>query len=133
MVLQKMIIELSSEKLLSKVFYVLFFISFFTFLPSLLLATSGSANSNAITAVICNIVVSLTGSIGQGISTVAIIFVCIGMFLGKMHWGLAMSITVGIGGLFGAPNVVEWVSGTTLTECAQSDVTGGGETNNQNA
>ncbi len=68
-------------------------------------------NSNYIAWVICNIVKELTGPIGQALSTVAVIFIGVGLFMGKISWGLALGIAVGMGMLFGAENVVGWISG----------------------
>ncbi len=93
----------------------IFTISYYLF-PELLFATTettkiGGDNSNAIAIVICNVVKQLTGSIGQALSTVAVIFIGIGLFMGKISWGLALGIAVGIAMLFGAESVVTWISG----------------------
>ena len=100
---------------------IILLIFFFTnIIPSLLLANasdipiSGVDNthrSNYIAWVICNVVKEITGPIGQAVSTVAVIFIGIGLFMGKVSWGLALGITTGMGMLFGAENVVGWISG----------------------
>ncbi|MBQ4874731.1 MAG: TrbC/VirB2 family protein [Rickettsiaceae bacterium H1] len=110
----------------SKVFYTLLFISTFLLIPDLLFAgktpTTTPGSDNAIRKVICNIVVQLTGPIGQGISTIAIIFIGIGLFMGKISWGLALGITIGIAMLFGAQTIVEWVSGGKITACTSQKI-----------
>ena len=78
-----------------------------TYIPN---STSGN-HSNYIAWVICNIIKELTGPIGQAVSTVAVIFIGVGLFMGKISWGLALGIAVGMGMLFGAENVVGWISG----------------------
>ena len=58
---------------------------------------------------LCNIVEKLQGRIGKGIATIAVIFLGIGLFLGKLSWGLAIAIGIGIGGIFGAGQIVSWM------------------------
>ena len=63
---------------------------------------------------------SLTGSIGKGIATIAIVALGIGLFLGKLSWGLAIATSMGVGMIFGAANIVNWLSGGvagSLTGC----------------
>jgi type IV secretion system protein VirB2 len=71
---------------------------------------STAARENAIEDTLCNVVNSLTGGVGKGVATIAIIALAIGLFLGKLSWGLAMATGVGVGLVFGAPTVVEWLS-----------------------
>ena len=95
--------------------YFLFFIfnALLFLVPDLLLATrSTTSNNNAIVTVICNVVKQLTGPIGQAVSTVAVIFIGIGLFMGKISWGLALGIAIGMAMLFGAENIVTWISGS---------------------
>ncbi len=88
------------------------------FFPELLFArteTIGGGTkdtANAIAIVVCNIVLEITGPIGQAVSTVAVIFIGIGLFMGKISWGLALGIAVGMAMLFGAESIVGWISGT---------------------
>ncbi|MFV9875778.1 MAG: TrbC/VirB2 family protein [Rickettsiales endosymbiont of Dermacentor nuttalli] len=68
------------------------------------------SNEDAISRVLCNIVKQLNGPIGKGISTIAIIVLGIGLFLGKLSWGLAVATAIGIGMIFGATQIVAWIS-----------------------
>ncbi|MBQ4875159.1 MAG: TrbC/VirB2 family protein [Rickettsiaceae bacterium H1] len=96
--------------------YRLIFILFLSlYYPNLLLA--GVRSDNSIAVVVCNVVTQLTGPIGQSVSTVAVIFIGIGLFLGKISWGLALGIAVGMGMLFGAENIVVWISGSDQFTC----------------
>ena len=70
----------------------------------------GRTDNNAIENTLCTVVNSLTGGIGRGIATIAIIALAIGLFLGKLSWGLAMATGIGVGMVFGAKTVVEWLS-----------------------
>lgn len=80
-------------------------------------------NTDAIGRVLCNIVKQLSGPIGKGISTIAIIVLGIGLFLGKLSWGLAVATAIGIGMIFGAAQIVTWISnGVTTSPILLSDV-----------
>ncbi len=59
-------------------------------------ATAGLENG------VCTIVNLLTGKIGRTIATVGIIFLGIGAFFGKVNWGLAIIVSIGVMGIFGA-------------------------------
>lgn len=66
---------------------------------------------SAITDVLCNVVDWFTGSIGAGIATLAIIVVGIGALMGKVSWGMAIIVGLGVGVIFGAPTIVEALGG----------------------
>jgi len=63
-----------------------------------------------ISTVLCNVVTQLQGPIGKGIATIAIIVLGIGLFMGKLSWPLALATAIGIGIIFGASNIVGWLS-----------------------
>jgi len=69
-----------------------------------------STTKNAIETTLCNVVNSLTGGIGRSVATIAIIALAVGLFLGKLSWGLALATALGIAMVFGAPTVVGWLS-----------------------
>ena len=71
-------------------------------------------NDDAISKVLCNVVKQLNGPIGKGIATIAIIVLGIGLFLGKLSWGLAVATAIGIGMIFGAAQIVVWISAGTV-------------------
>ncbi|AIL64868.1 Type IV secretory pathway, VirB2 components (pilins) [Rickettsiales bacterium Ac37b] len=80
-------------------------------------------NDDAISRVLCNIVKQLNGPIGKGISTIAIIVLGIGLFLGKLSWGLAVATAIGIGMIFGAAQIVAWISnGVTASPIIFSEI-----------
>lgn len=82
-------------------------------MPEMSLAQNATSN-DAISTTICKIVNQLTGPVGRGIATVAVVFVGIGLFLGKMSWGLAIAVGIGIGAIFGAAQIVSLLGdGTT--------------------
>ena len=72
-----------------------------------------------ITEVICKAIEQLTGPIGRAIAVLIIISLAIALFLGKVTWGLAIAVAVGLGILFGASNVVGILTGTPADQiCA---------------
>lgn len=69
----------------------------------------------ALVNVLCNVVGWFTGSIGAGIATLAIIVIGIGALMGKVSWGMAIIVGLGVGVIFGAPTIVNALGGTS--EC----------------
>ena len=61
--------------------------------------------------VLCNVIQVAQGATGKTIATLVIISMAIGLFLGKITWGVAIAVAVGMGVLFGANTVVSFVSG----------------------
>lgn len=71
-------------------------------------------NQNALVAVMCNALDLITGGTGKTIATFAVIGLGIGFFLGKISWGLMLSIALGVAALFGAPTIVNAIAGGTF-------------------
>ena len=81
-------------------------------LPDMALA-GPNQDSNAIQQVFCNVVTAMTGLTGKAIATVAIIAVGVGALLGKISWGMALIVTLGIGLIFGAATIVNMLGGNS--------------------
>jgi len=63
----------------------------------------------------------LSGGIARGIATIAIFSVGVGLFLGKLNWGIAAA---GVGIIFSAPKLVAFLSGDTDNQnCDTGDTT----------
>jgi len=94
---------------------ILFFIVaiFSVILPNIAFADDPAGANTGISKVLCNVVEQLQGGIGKAIATIAIIVLGIGLFLGKLAWPLAIATAIGIGMIFGAASIVEWVSAGT--------------------
>ncbi len=92
-------------------------------LPQLAFAssiTSMSPMSNAL----CIAATWITGNTGRGIATIGITIIGIGALLGKVSWGMAMIVGVGVAIVFGSTAIVALLGGTT-----SSSVAGTGNTN----
>lgn len=59
---------------------------------------------------LCNIAEWFQGDTGRAVATIAIIFLGIAAFFGKVTWGLALMFAVGIFAIFGAGQIVEAIS-----------------------
>lgn len=59
---------------------------------------------------LCTISNWFTGDTGGAIATVAIIFLGIAAFFGKVTWGLALMFAVGIFAIFGSAEIVSAIS-----------------------
>ena len=72
--------------------------------------TSGSGGSGSggdtIGNLLCNVADWFTGPVGQGIATLAIIVIGIGALMGKVSWGMAIIVGIGVAVIFGAPTIV---------------------------
>ncbi len=75
-------------------------------LPDLAAAQGNPTGLDATIGVaVCELANAVTGRAGRGLATLAIIFLGIGAFFGKVNWGLAVMIAVGIGAIFGASTI----------------------------
>ena len=66
---------------------------------------------------LCRVVGNLSGGIAKSIATIAIFAVGVALFMGKLNWGTAAMTAAGVGIVFGAPKLVNWISGATGTDC----------------
>ena len=81
-------------------------------LPETALAVN---NGGALSTVLCNVVSWFTGPVGAAIATLAIIVVGLGALLGKVSWGMAIIVALGVAIIFGAPTIVNALGGGTTT------------------
>jgi type IV secretion system protein VirB2 len=85
------------------------------------MATAAPGDSNAIEQVFCNVVLILTGTTGKAIATVAVIAVGVGALLGKISWGMALIVALGVALIFGAASIVSALGGTG-TACTSGTI-----------
>ena len=74
-------------------------------------AANGTNTGGAIGDILCTVVSWFTGRLGQGIATLAIIVIGVGALMGKVSWGMAIIVGIGVGVIFGAPTIVASLSG----------------------
>ena len=56
--------------------------------------------------VLCTILLIILGDAGRGIATLAVMGMGFGAMMGKVSWGQAMTVAVGVGIMFGAPIIL---------------------------
>jgi type IV secretory pathway VirB2 component (pilin) len=56
--------------------------------------------------VLCSILFLIIGDVGRGVATLAVMSMGIGAMMGKVSWGQALTVAVGIGIMFGAPVIL---------------------------
>ncbi len=76
-------------------------------------AASTAAEDDVVGQTLCRLVSNLSGGIARGIATIAIFSVGVGLFLGKLNWGIAAATAAGVGIIFSAPKLVAFLSGNT--------------------
>ncbi|MDE3061148.1 MAG: TrbC/VirB2 family protein, partial [Pseudomonadota bacterium] len=61
--------------------------------------------SSPMASVLCTIVGLISGTIGRGLGTMAIVMLCGMAMFGRASWGMALTICVGVGVILNAPGV----------------------------
>jgi type IV secretory pathway VirB2 component (pilin) len=74
------------------------------------LASGGS--NDPIGKQLCNIVTVLSGSTAKAVAMCALMSVGIGLFMGKVNWGVALTTAVGVIVIFGAGQIVSFLGGS---------------------
>ena len=74
-------------------------------------AAPAAAENDVVGQTLCRLVANLSGGIARGIATIAIFSVGVGLFLGKLNWGIAAATAAGVGIIFAAPKLVAFFSG----------------------
>jgi len=65
----------------------------------------------AMTDAMCNGYKIFNGPVGKMAAVFAIVALGIGLFMGKITWGLVIAVALGIGAIFGAPKLVAVMTG----------------------
>lgn len=65
------------------------------------------ATDTPIGNIFCILTTWMTGNTGKGIATIAITVIGIGALLGKVSWGMAMIVCLGIALVFGASGILD--------------------------
>ncbi len=91
-----------------------FFIVLLTIFGSTPVTSSFAAGTDTtIDKVLCNAYKIFNGPLGKTFAIFAIVALGIGFFLGKVSWGTAMAVALGVGAIFGAPALVSTLTGST--------------------
>ena len=74
-------------------------------------AAPAAEENDVVGQTLCRLVANLSGGIARGIATIAIFSVGVGLFLGKLNWGIAAATAAGVGIIFSAPRLVAFLRG----------------------
>ncbi len=80
--------------------------------------------ANGFDNVLCAIARTLQGPVARAIAAIGIIFLGFSLFLGKISWGVALALGIGIAAVFGASSIVNLLatasgnSGSAGAACA---------------
>ena len=76
----------------------------------LFLPEMAEAAANPIGKTLCSVVKWFTGTVGAGIATLAVIIIGIGALMGKVSWGMAIIVGLGVAVIFGAYPLIQALS-----------------------
>lgn len=88
-----------------KAFYTLGLFALALFAPQAAMATG------PLTDALCAVVGWMTGNTGAAIATLAVIIIGVGALLGKVSWGMAIIVGLGIATIFGAADLSTTLGG----------------------
>jgi type IV secretory pathway VirB2 component (pilin) len=60
---------------------------------------------------LCRVAGWFTGPVGSGIATLAILVIGVGALMGKVSWGMAIIVGIGVAVIFGADTIVQELGG----------------------
>ena len=73
---------------------------------AVMLLPEAAMAGQTIGSLLCGVASWFVGPLGQGIATLAIIVIGIGALMGKVSWGMAIIVGIGVAVIFGAPVIV---------------------------
>lgn len=73
---------------------------------------SAATYGNSFEEVFCKIIGLFTGTTGKALATIGVTIIGIGALLGKVSWGMALIVGIGIAIVFGAVTLVNTLSST---------------------
>lgn len=76
----------------------------YTLVPDMAMATT---TASGIDKALCNVYNAFTGTTGRVLASIAIIIVGIGALMGKISWGMALIVAIGVALVFGAASIVD--------------------------
>jgi type IV secretory pathway VirB2 component (pilin) len=93
---------------LSKKFFIFAFSIIISAFAFEMVALADNTDMNTI---LCGGYSLFRGPMGKALAVFAIVALGVGLFMGKITWGLVFAVALGIGAIFGAPKIVSVVTG----------------------
>ncbi len=91
-----------------------------TFIELILSQEALASEHDIIGKTLCNLVDVISGQIARGIATLAIFAVGVGLFMGKVSWGLAATTAGGVAVVFGASSLVDFFAVDDAGTCPEN-------------
>ena len=98
------------------------FLVFAVVLGTMMIPMEALAAANPIEQVLCNVVAFMTSTTGKAIATIAIIVVGLGALMGKISWGMALIVALGVALVFGASKIVEALGSSDTSTCTSGSI-----------
>lgn len=84
-----------------------------------------AGNNTPMGNVLCTVLGWFTGNTGKGLATIAVTVIGVGALLGKVSWGMAMIVGIGVAIVFGAAGIVSAMgAGVTVSNGTGSPTCG---------
>ena len=87
---------------------------FVAMVPDLAAAAADTPMGN----VLCTVKDWFLGNTGKGLATIAITVIGVGALLGKVSWGMAIIVGIGVAIVFGAAGIVDAMNAGATTGCS---------------
>jgi type IV secretory pathway VirB2 component (pilin) len=85
-------------------------------------ASSGVCVQNGVASILCKLNDYIVNKVGKIFLVFAVVMVGIAFFLGKISWGMIISVIIGAGMIFGGQSIVQKMANTNSTGfCSTSD------------
>ena len=107
------------------------FVAMFIMLPDMAFAANNdykSSGETVLSNLFCNVISWFTGATGKGIATIAIIVIGVGALMGKVSWGMAIIVGIGVALIFGAAGLVNNIAGDQADDNKCGKITSFGAT-----
>jgi len=94
-------------------------------LPDLANAAGGTVNTESpVGNALCNVVLWFTGATGKAMATIGIIVIGVGALMGKVSWGMAIIVGLGVALVFGAAAMVDSIAAGASNDATTGNNTG---------
>ncbi len=82
----------------------------------------GKFGGDDMTFVMCYVACVMYSGVGRAIAIIGVVVLGFGATFGKVSWGLALTVAVGVTTIFGAPRIIYFMIGETVP-CYDADAT----------
>lgn len=94
--------------------------------PDMVRAGTVAATNTPIGNTLCIVSSWFLGNTGKGLATIAITIIGIGALLGKVSWGMAMIVGIGVAVVFGAAGIIDAIEPNAQDGCLTNATNFGG-------